>query len=136
MRKLILLAVLLSPASAFAEQYLCLAEKAVGFKYFDNQKNWASSDFDSGSKYTLSNSSGSFLLRSPNFEEPLATCGDFNEAGVINCDGWVHFVFNKKSGRFTESHQGSYHLVGSELFPKDGVEVPTPSVSIGKCTFI
>ena len=134
MRYIIFQVILLFTTNTFAEQYLCIAEQSTGFMYSESQKTWTSADFKADEKFTLSNSSGKYELRTSGFDEPLATCGAFDELGTINCYGMLSFVFNKKNGRFTESSNGLYHLVGSKIFPVDTKGVPTPNVVIGQCT--
>lgn len=132
MRKIALGLTLLS-TNVMAAQYLCTVEQSTGFRYSEAEKNWVSTRFAPDEKYTLSDSAGKYELRTSGFDKPVATCGGFNEAGVISCDGWIVLVFYKKSGRFTAFSEGSFHAVGSKFFPVDSTIIPNPSVSIGKC---
>ena len=131
--QILILAALVS-YEAGAAQYLCVSDKTTGFKYSSTDQTWISANFISDNKYTLSDSSGRYLLRAPGADEPVAKCGEFNKANVLFCSGWVEFVFHKETGRYTESSTGAYHLVGTELFPTDKKDIPNPSISIGECT--
>lgn len=83
--------------NAHAEQYLCIVNKSTGFIFSESSKSWQPTSFKAESKYTLSNSKGTYSLYSFGLEKPIASCGTgFNEAGVIFCDGWVFFHFIKK----------------------------------------
>ncbi len=134
MRYIIFQVLLLFATNTFAEQYLCIEEQSTGFRYSETQGAWIPSIFKADDKFTLSNSSGKYELRVSGFDRPLSYCGDFDELGIINCDGLPKFVFNKKNGRFSTIGHGFYHFVGSKIAPVDSKDLPAPNVVIGKCT--
>ena len=148
MKHLILfLLCLLSAGSAVAQDsYLCIADHSTGFAFDKNSKQWSTSGFKSGNKYLISRSKQpGYVWEVKNFGETdtLAACkGDFNDVGVIYCEGFETFRFSRRNLRFLSIYALGYwnDSVNSSGDKKSDIDrmfeegKNTPGMSIGKCS--
>lgn len=126
-------------AVAHAEQYWCIADSAVGFKYNASNKNWeqATLTVEDG-EYIISkadpNSARSKRLQGS--VEYLVTkvgsmyahifCKEGFTANILRCSGvGSELTFNKNNGRFMHVHGVGY---------VEDEKGDTPRMEIGKCS--
>jgi len=124
-----------------ADSYLCVADKATGFRYYKETKKWGQANFNvETQKYVFSKSESSFSKPDkPVFKWELTEMGqdtpwitiyneDFSQDGTIKGEGHnFRFIMNKKSLRYLKSHSNGY---------LDGIDSNdnTPYIEIGKCS--
>lgn len=118
------------PISASAEIYYCTSDKSVGFAFAST--DWKPTNFGQ-EKYIISKVSDGYELKSAGSKNAIAQCYVPDKTEVVICNGWVNLHFSKITGRYTSMHVGSYHLVGTAIFPKGRSDIPNPSISIGTC---
>lgn len=124
--------ILSSPA--YAENYLCVGEKATGFQYKDGSKDWIERSFNPDDPFiiqSLSNTTEIYSVKQTGHRYPIAFCASgFNENDVMDCSGQsIHILFDRENLRYQKYFYGSYVRVYRN-YPKDD----TPSIEIGKCT--
>lgn len=89
-----------------AEQYLCVADKGVGFSYNEQRKQWENAIFNvednkyiisDHSKYTVVFGERAFFVTEIGEEVPMTTCKEgFDELGYLYCTSFGHiFSFIK-----------------------------------------
>jgi len=123
-----------------AEQYLCIADSAVGFSFNKTTKMWERTNFSINDfKYVISESKLkdlAYQITQMGYNIPHSFCKDsFNEYGFLNCSGFGEFKFNKKNGRFISSYLIGYYNVLPEMNNiTDENSGDTPSITIGKCS--
>ena len=138
-RPIFLLSILI-PATAIAEQYLCIADLSTGFSYDSTNKKWRSVDFNvDDSKYMISESditNMTYKITKIGQSYVSAWCeDDFIDSGTIFCEfGNNQFRFNRESGRFIMSSASGYYYVtlGDNIFTDENSA--TPFIEIGKCS--
>jgi hypothetical protein len=137
-----LLAVFTVTMPARAEQYLCVPDKATGFVYDKNTKQWKMTKLKT-SQFVISPSKdkkAAYDVKDigEHGEGFPGWCKeDFSEYGYLSCDtfgGNIHF--NKINGRFLRMFWFTYFNTGD--FPgawdKTDEDSATPMIEIGKCT--
>ena len=138
MRVVLFLIPLLLTTPSFAEEWLCIAEKSIGYEYDTASKQWIGKEFETENKYLIaaaSSSSYPYWIAVIGSKNTLAVCEeDFGTIGVekdiLTCSDWmVHFQFNRSNGRFMYTY-----LIGYLQGKDDGTT--KPSVEIGKCSAI
>ncbi len=139
----VLLFLLLTNA-ALAEEYLCIADMATGFRYNQNDKSWEGSGFRvNDSRYLISILENNAAYSVKRFGETgvMSRCKDgFNEIGNLFCEGTFDISFNKNNGRFVLTHTFGYFNVladserESELMRNSDQESATPFIEIGNCS--
>ena len=137
------LAVLALSINVSAEQYLCIADGATGFKYDETKKTWNEASFKiQDAKYVISspdNAAATHAYRVMKLGEstPTATCEqDFNDPGYLFCSGQLgtaDFRFNRKNGRYLLSFFHGYYSVLPESKTPEAMS-DTPFIEIGKCS--
>ncbi len=148
MKKLIILIIftaiilsfnLISSSVTHAEQFLCVADLATGFKFNSASKSWENANFNvSSEKFIISKSEidkQSYKVTLMGEKVEQAVCEeDFNEAGILFCDGFSEYRFNKNNGRYVKVYLIGYYTytAGSTMFGEDGKN--TPHIEIGKCS--
>jgi hypothetical protein len=131
--------VLTFASPALAEQYLCVPDKATGFFYNKNMKEWQTTTLNV-SQFVISPSTDrKFAYRVKDMEEkalPGYCDKDFNEAGILVCETFGGDLrFNKTNGRFLRVFEGAYYTVGIPgPFKESDEDSGTPMIEIGKCT--
>jgi len=130
--------------SAFAEDYLCIADMATGFRYNPNDNSWEGSGFRvKDSKYLISllENSADYNVKRFGQTGVMSRCKEgFNEIGNLFCKGTFNISFNKNNGRFVLTHTFGYFNVlpesegDSEIIRKSDQESATPFIEIGKCS--
>lgn len=142
----------LTYGTVFADQYLCVPEKATGFKYMQKTNSWEQFDFkpvakfkihdpkvDPEYKYFVEN-----IVKSDMFILPYRCKEEFSDKGFLHCEiGGNKFIFNKKSSRFTVSNIAlSYAHVDVEANKREFSDIvklsdagSAPSlIAIGTCS--
>ena len=136
-RSILILFFLLFASNAHAEQYLCIADKSVGFEFNKVKKSWDSANFSvEGHKYIISKSKDeSTVYEVKTFGEKysIAECmKDFTEKGFLDCESLIGtFQFNRENGRFIRINPWGYIGV-SPLYTYEGDN--TPFIEIGICS--
>jgi hypothetical protein len=130
----------------FADDFLCIADLATGFRYNQNIKSWEESSFklkksryfislrEKGTGYDVKRSSG---------PDVMSRCKDgFDEIGSLSCKGTFDIKFNKINGRFVLTYPFGYFNVipdskiDSKLIRKTDQGSETPFMEIGKCSAV
>ena len=130
----------------FAEDYLCVADLATGFRYNQNNESWEESSFKlKKSRYLISlreKGSGYDVKR---FSGPdvMSRCkDDFDEIGSLSCKGTFDIKFNKVNGRFILTYSFGYFNVipeskiDSDLIRQSDQGSETPFMEIGRCSAV
>ena len=130
--------------ATFAEDYLCIADMATGFRYNQNDKSWEGSGFRvKDSRYLISplENNAAYNVKRFGASIVMSRCkDDFNEVGNLFCKGTLDISFNKNNGRFVLTHTFGYFNVlpdsndDSELIRKSDQESATPFIEIGMCS--
>ena len=136
---------------AKAEQFLCVSDKATGFRYDTLSKSWRQARFNPIVKYVIyppgkgasQRKSVKYLLRVVGSSYPIAYCGDAigmtddDSHGIIRCANFsIELIFNKHNGRFSAAMQGySYYADGTKIKGKTLTDATadTPTLQIGSC---
>lgn len=132
-RALILSVGLFLTSFAYAEGYICIPDKATGFKFNKADKSWNSTTFNvRNDKYVLSNSGGKWKWKPIGEKDyDLSKCSDFNEYGYMNCDSLgVQVTFNRKNLRYQSIYSVGY--VSAGIAGAEGGD--TPYIEIGRCS--
>ncbi len=130
--------VLALSTAAHAEQYICVADKVVGFLYDKDTKEWLGSNFTVDGKYVIKQTADgvnayTVTKMGESWTELLCKEG-FNQYGYLFCEQLATtFRFNKRSGRYIRGSLGGYYNV---IPGSDDTEVTsdTPFIEIGKCS--
>jgi len=139
MRISLTVSLLIISAFAHAEQYWCVADSAVGFKYNASNKNWEQATFNvDDSEYIISkadpNSARSKRLQG--LVEYLVTkvgnkyahifCKEGFTENILSCSGLgSELTFNKNNGRYMHIHGIGY---------VEDEKGDAPHIEIGKCS--
>lgn len=124
MMRTLLFSLCLIPIYANAQTYLCVSDKATGFRKESNSV-WTEAHFITESKYVLK-WENSYWTWTQTGQKNGSMCLSKRE-DVLSCDtGFSYLVFNKRLMRFIFTRPGGYAL---EALGND-----TPFVEIGKCT--
>ena len=120
-------------AGAVADSYLCVADKATGFKLDKTTKIWRSTNFDvSDNKYIVAKSkfeAFNWDVTTVGEKFPDYLCEDRIIDQVFHCnDISTNFYFSTKTLRFMSVYVGDYVA----LLGGDGDS--TPLIEIGKCS--
>jgi len=147
MKKFLLSSVLSFPLlinATFAEDYLCIADMATGFKYNQDDKSWEGSGFrvkDSRYLISLLENNAAYNVKRYGQTSVMSRCKDgFSDIGNLFCEGTFDISFNKNNGRFVLTHTFGYFNVlpdskgDSELIRKSDRESATPFIEIGNCS--
>jgi len=134
MRNLIAIGMILAFSNAASAQeiegYLCIGEKATGFKFNETTKFWDYANFFAeDKKYIIKRENGEpYVWTITEFGEDLIECGDtedFNNYGWISCEDYgTVYKFNKIHMRYIKIYE-----VGG-VIPMSG---DTPFIEIGTC---
>jgi hypothetical protein len=129
---------LLLPFSAKSDQYICTTDKATGFFYEKNKKEWISTNFKSEDKFVIKqtkpikeNSFSTYEVTKFGDESPMYRCNySSNDNPIIRCSLRTSFFpnifyYSKTTGQFQEYVHGT--LV-------TGQTSDTPYIAIGKCS--
>jgi hypothetical protein len=128
--------------AAEARSYLCIADKATGFKYDRGTKQWDYAQFrPEGFRYILK-VSASEKWELLEFGKPDDESSTFSECTgtkvggelggelvVVGCTGYNYFRFIPGTSRFTLSFFGGFNTHTDEAPNTD-----TPSLAIGRCS--
>ena len=122
---------------AYAEDaYICFRDKATGFAYDRNLKEWVITDSKKDRKYIVSriNEIGkTWEVKRIGSDHSLSICmDDFNSAGVLFCDGVIEFKMNKINLRYILTYDIGYYYSGKGMKDPDE-QSGTPYLEIGKC---
>jgi hypothetical protein len=138
MKQLVLFAVTLgalsitsqaSDAANQRDQYLCVADKRIGFVYNNRLDAYDVATFQAGKNFTISLSSAqssafAFVITEARKSRPSGYCENgFNDYGIIFCKFGGDFRFNKYKGTFITISAGGYDDDPSGA-----------SMEIGKCS--
>jgi len=104
-------ALVLAPAAALADQFLCTADRAAGFSYDKVTEEWVSKIFKTDSKWIVRIKKGAatYEVVKMGQEEPTYECvapGKID--AVIRCEGVGTFVINIKAGRYEARGHEAY----------------------------
>ena len=126
--------------SGFAgDSYLCITDKASGFLYDKDTKEWKSAEFEPGEKYILKKSKktidvftpdaevGDFLIYNLESSFSAGYCSKIASRGYIyDCKLWTGIAkFNEKKMIFLKVYTPGYW---------DNSTLNTPYMEIGKCS--
>src|SRR6266700_562863 len=122
---------------ALAEQYLCVPDKATGFAYDINSKDWGYTRFKTDKKYLIAPSKEKeyvYAFTEVGDKSPIAYCEkDFNSGGYLFCNQLeIDVKFNKVDMRFQMISSGGY--VGGGLGGLSEAKAGGLWVQIGKCS--
>ena len=131
----VVVALIAVPGTAWAEQYICIAEHAGGIRYFEDREEWGGTRFKVDEKYIVSKSDD------PNFAYEVKETGEtyatfrcekpFDEYGFMRCEGFGGFFkMNNQSMRYMEVYAVGYVTSGEAVNEVGN----TPSISVGECT--
>ncbi|HBH39725.1 MAG TPA: hypothetical protein DDX06_15215 [Curvibacter sp.] len=115
-------------AFAQSEGYVCIAEKAVGFKFDNSSRKWASANFDvSSSRYLLSKGASGWEWKSFGEKSGSDCSGNFTEFNVIRCEGIFDqvVVMNRETLR--------YQLIYGIASTIRNTKGDTPFIEVGTC---
>ena len=136
---------------AESDQFLCISDKATGFRYDVSSRSWHQSRFNPILRYVIYPpgkdatrwKSAKYILKVVGTLTPIAYCADAdnetpNQNGeIIRCSNFsVELIFNKKNGRFSAAMQGdSYYADGTNIEGKTLTDetADTPTLQIGSC---
>jgi hypothetical protein len=127
---------------AHAENWLCIAERATGFKYDSILKDWKTVNFKiANEKYIVRPSKNeNYKYEVVKFGEnrefmPDYSCKEVFSAGIFfHCEGMMgEFKLNAKNGRFLSTYIAGYWTVAPGV-NENTEEGDTPTIQIGKCT--
>lgn len=134
---------LLCAHTAFADQFLCVPDKATGFAYNRITKQWdtatlKTNQFLIAPAKNVGFKLGAYAVTDIGEKDNLpGYCEkDFNEAGMLFCDTFGGEIkFNKSNRRFLRVFYFAYYTVGIPGPDKETDEDSgTPMLEIGKCT--
>ena len=95
MKRFVLILCLMLPSWGWADNYLCIAEQAAGFKTIDGRHQ--ATEFKTEDKYLVSEATGNVTRFGE--KAPLFTaCKSMTRS--ITCDGSEQFILNKDNIRF------------------------------------
>jgi len=119
-----------SDAVNLLDQYLCVADKKIGFGYNNRLDAYDAATLQAGKNFTISLSSAQdsafkFVITEAGTSRPLGYCEyGFNDWGILFCDIMsAEFKFNKYNGRFITVFTGGY-----DDYPRGAY------MEIGKCS--
>ncbi|MFC1515634.1 hypothetical protein ACFL7E_02620 [Thermodesulfobacteriota bacterium] len=118
------------------ESYLCTRDQATGFAYNKVLKKWVSTTFETDAKYIVTKSKtekSTWEVKKLGNDYVLSNCEvNFNQAGILFCDGVSEFTMNKINLRYLLTFGIGYYYTGEGM--KYGDEKsPMPYMEIGKC---
>ncbi len=125
----------LLPVASFSEQYLCVADQAVGFKYNKISKKWLETSFNvKNQKYIISPSKNDHYAFSVKIIGDKYSDADCKEGvdkwGYLHCKGLgKDFRYNTKNHRYTITSIGGYFNA-----KPDSEGSVNPYIEIGKCS--
>ena len=120
--------------------FLCVTDMASGFVFDKSRDSWKSAILTPREKYLVSKSTQkgyAWEVNEVGSKTPIAACkDDFNEIGILVCEGLKELRMNKNSGRFLAIYAIGYwndnkNSKENDLF-REGAN--TPSMEIGKCS--
>ncbi len=131
----------LTSQPAIAEQYLCVAEKASGFRFDETTATWVAATFRADEKFLIAPSAmkgGAWEVKKLGSSVRSYYCEDDFKGDFLWCDTDILLVkfrdqafrFNKGNGRFMRIYPEGY------VNPTPGKPESdnTPSIEIGKCS--
>ena len=129
----IFLFMVVSVLFAAEERYLCVAEKATGFRYNPEKKIWETANFSvENKKHLVRETETTFdkleMITMGNIYRECYSIDGFDEQGYANfeCTEYVEFKMHKKTGRYLLVYMTGYI---------DGDSADnTPFIEIGKCS--
>ena len=167
MRNLITIGMILAFSSAASAQeneiYLCLAEKATGFKFQEITKKWEETSFIADGKFLIIRrapisdnkpliygdfyTESEWIIKEFGEDSPIMECKSFPGENVeLDCKSGTYWMsFYQGSMKFTLFYMGSYYFTNDDLMPPDLGDgaigqfmvqrlTATPLVMIGTCT--
>ena len=120
------------------EGYLCIADKATGFKLIESTKTWDFARFNvTDNKFLLSKSATEWRWKKFGDENGMR-CDDFNEYGYMFCEGFFgagllgpfKIAFNRKNLRYIRTYRGDY--INAGIAGLEGEDAPF--IEIGRCS--
>src|SRR5690242_17526309 len=123
----IALSLQLIAAPAVAENYICVADQAVGFGFNKATKQWEITKFSvADEKYTMTTEGGERMWKK--FGDPLRLPCTENP-GTISCNigPWQYVILDKTTLRYQDVYTFGY--VGGQDSPHN-----TPYIQIGRCS--
>ena len=122
------------------EQFLCVAEKAVGFAFDKKSSKWQKGEFEATGKYIISSADGdgygmAVYRMGSGDSRPEAACKDgFNDEGYLECTSrGGNFRINKHTMRYIRSDIWGYIEPPGILGP-EGEHLPL--IEMGECSLI
>jgi len=136
--RIVFLCLLGSATVAHGEQYLCVAEHASGFSYYELSNGWRPAEFSTQSKYVVSASPSEahvYEVKELGKDRVISRCkDDFDEWGYLDCHGIKDFKLNRKNLRFLAIYPFGYVNVLPDLNKTTDKSSDTPSMQIGFCS--
>ncbi len=123
-----------SASASASEGYLCIADKATGFKLDADRQQWQNVNFTADRKYVISqrtdkvNKQYTWEVKEVGDSTPSFLCEDFSH-DVLHCEGLSAFHMNKKKLRYSRGD-----LLGYIYDPNPLVNTNMVSIEIGKCS--
>jgi hypothetical protein len=115
------------------EGYLCVSDKATGFKRDERTNAWETTRFKvEGEKFLLTKKAGAWSWSEFGLNQTVAQCSAMNDYGYLNCSSSLGEVsFNSRNLRFEVMFRGGYvsERVTTLPGPPD-----TPAITIGTCS--
>ena len=115
--------------------YLCIADMETGFAYDSSSKSWNYARFNTSRWVLRQDQAHPGQWQYEEFRDgdyAWRPCGTFNEYGVMACETFEVFRFDRNTGRFFYAYLPGYTDAG-----KAGPEGSnTPLMAIGKCSRI
>ena len=111
--------------------YICVADKASGFKFNKEAKEWEHARFNvKDNKYILTKKGAQWEWKALGSRFPTPCGDDFNAHGFLSCSSVEEITFNRNSLRFQSVYPIGY--VHNGQVKNEGGD--TPSIEIGRCT--
>jgi len=123
------------------EAFLCIPDKATGFKYNETSKQWEETTFKTDHKYLITrpshqslNINSAWVVKEFGSELVSMWCeDDFDEFGFLFCKSYeAEMRFNRENSRFLYFYSLGYYNKKTSAYPEDGGG--TPLVEIGTCS--
>jgi hypothetical protein len=129
---------LLCSPNAFAEQFLCVPDKATGFYYDKVTNKWDYTKINSNNFIISPSNDGQYAYTFTEVGYKGPTPGwcerDFNNAGMLFCTGFHgDLKFNRVNRRYLRVFSDAYITVGIAPLKETDENSGMPMVEIGKC---
>jgi hypothetical protein len=120
-------------------RYICVAEKATGFRFNETTKEWVQAKFKAVDKYIIRKSKMTDFFKYEVVKEgkrvPNIFCRKpFDKEGHLFCSGFLELYFSKKNGRYLIFHPYGYWNSSLGEIAEEKESGGTPFIEIGKCS--